>query len=326
MRVAQGGAHRLQTAFGQAIGGLRKIGAADRKSHVFHAGGRCKHGIGVFGQCMLAGTGSHLPGGTFLSRFRLGTAVLLHPVGQGAVIIVAAQRRIATGGQYLEHAFFHAQNGNVEGAAAKVEYRVNSFAAIVQSVGQCCSRRFIDQPQHGQSSQLRGVLGRLALRIVKIGRNGDDRAIDKAAQTVFCPLAQRRQNAGTDLYGGLVAGTRVNVHHALLRIFSRQIIRQPPTQAALDITQAAPHQPLDRHNGIGGIDGLPLQGGFTDQHAPIRCVMHGRRQDHPPLLVRQALRQAVANSRHERMRRAQINTDADAALVRVRTGSGFGNM
>ena len=173
---------------------------------------------------------------------------------------------------------------------------------------------------------MRGVLGRLALRIVKIGRNGDNRAIDNATQTVFGPLAQRRQNTGTDLHGGLVAGTRVNVRHALLRIFGGQSIRQPVALAGLDIAQAAPHQPLDRHNGIGGIDGLPLQGGFTDQHAPIRCVMHGRRQNHPPLLVRQALRQAVANSRHERMRRAQINTDADAALVRVRTGSGFGNM
>ena len=67
-----------------------------------------------------------------------------HGVGQGAVVIVAAQGRVAAGSQHLEHARGQAQDGNIKGAAAQVVDGINTFRSVVQSVGDGRSRRFID--------------------------------------------------------------------------------------------------------------------------------------------------------------------------------------
>ena len=262
----------------------------------------------------------------------LQAAVLLHPVGQRAVVIIAPQCRVAACGQYLEHAFFHAQHGNIEGAAAQVEYGVQAFASLVQPVSQGGCRGLVDEPQHGQARQLRGIFGGLALGIVEVGRHGNHRAFYRSAQTGFSALAQGGKQAGADFNRRFVARPRAHAHHALTGMVGHQCIRQPLPLYRFNIVQAAPHQTLDGYDGVSRVHGLALQGLVPRQDRALRaaigqcasfCIVHRRRQNDAPLRIGQALRQAVAHGGHQRMRGTQVDADANTALVRIRADARF---
>ena len=100
------------------------------------------------------------------------------PFGDGMVHVITAEGGIATGGHDLEHAAVQAQQGNIESAAAQVVNRVNALRIRVESIGDCRGGGFVQQAQHIQAREPRGVLGRLALGVVEIGRHGDDGIAD----------------------------------------------------------------------------------------------------------------------------------------------------
>ena len=319
----------MQAALGQALGGLGKVAALDGQLHDLLACWRREYGAFFFCERMLAGARSHEPGGALFGIGCLHAAALLHPVCQGAVVIVAAQRRVATSCQHLEHAFFHAQDGNIKCAAAQVEYGIQPLAGFIQPIGQRSGRGFVDEPQHGQARQLRGVFGGLALRIVEVGRHGNDGAFHLAAQAGIGPLTQGGQQAGADFYRRFVARPRAHAHHALAGAVCGQCIGLPLALYRFDVLQAAPHQALDRNDGIGRVCCLHLQGivAGADRALLCRiacCVIHGRWQDDAALRIGQALRQAVAHGSHQRVRGTQIDADADAALVRIGAEARFG--
>jgi hypothetical protein len=85
---------------------------------------------------------------------------------------------------------------------------------VVQPVGHSRGRRFVDQAQHVQAGQLRGVLRRLALRVVEVGRHGDHGAEELVVEAVLGALAQRGQDLGRHLHRRLGALARAHRHHA----------------------------------------------------------------------------------------------------------------
>ena len=105
-----------------------------------------------------------------------------HALGDGAVEIVAAQRGVAAGRQHLEHALLQPQQREIEGAAAEIVDRVEAFRALVEAVGQRRRGRLVDQAQHFEAGDARGIAGRGARGIVEIGRHGDDGALDRLVQ------------------------------------------------------------------------------------------------------------------------------------------------
>ena len=62
----------------------------------------------------------------------------------------------------------------------------------------------------------------------------------------------------------------------------------------------------------------------ADLATPLRQVSHGGWQDHAPLPVGQALGEAVTHCGDERVRRAQVDADRDAPLMRIGRCAGFG--
>ena len=131
------------------------------------------------------------------------------PVGERGIDVVAAERRVAAGGDDLEHAARHAQERDVEGAAAQVVDRVQALARVVEAVGDRGRGRLADQAQHGRPASSRGVLGRLALGVVEVGGHGDDGAVEVVVEGVLGALAQRRQDLGRDLDRRLDSPPRV---------------------------------------------------------------------------------------------------------------------
>ena len=101
---------------------------------------------------------------------------------EAIVEVLAAQERVAIGGLHLEHAVADFQNRYVEGAAAKVVDRDGAAVLLVEAVGQRRRRRLVDDAQHFEAGDLAGVLGRLTLGVIEIGRDGDDRLRDRSAR------------------------------------------------------------------------------------------------------------------------------------------------
>ena len=92
------------------------------------------------------------------------------PVDDPLVEVVAAEVRVAVGRLDLEDALAELQDGDVERAAAQVVDGDLLVALLVQAVGQGGRGRLVDDPLDLEARDPAGVLGRLALRVVEVGR------------------------------------------------------------------------------------------------------------------------------------------------------------
>ena len=108
-----------------------------------------------------------------------------HPVDDGLVEVVAAEVRVAVGGLDLEDALAELEDGDVEGAAAQVEHEDRLVVLLVEAVGQRGRGGLVDDALDLEAGDLAGVLGGLALRVVEVGRDGDDRLGDLLAQVLL---------------------------------------------------------------------------------------------------------------------------------------------
>ena len=104
------------------------------------------------------------------------------PVDDPLVEVVAAEVGVAVGRLDLEDALAQLEDRDVEGAAAQVVDGDLLVALLVEAVGQRRRGRLVDDPLDVETGDAAGVLGRLALRVVEVGRDGDDRLGDLLAE------------------------------------------------------------------------------------------------------------------------------------------------
>ena len=122
--------------------------------------------------------------------------------------IVAAQTVVAGGGQHLDDAVVDLQNGHIKCAAAQIVDHDLLGLLLIHAVGQSGGGGLVDDTLDLQAGDLAGVLGGLTLRIGEVGRHGDDRLGDRAAQIGLRIGFQLLQNHGADLLGSV--GLAVN--------------------------------------------------------------------------------------------------------------------
>ena len=104
------------------------------------------------------------------------------PVDDALVEVVAAEVRVAVGGLDLEDAVAQLEDRDVERAAAEVVDGDLLVVLLVEAVGEGRRGGLVDDPLDVEAGDAAGVLGRLALGVVEVRRDGDDRLGDLLAE------------------------------------------------------------------------------------------------------------------------------------------------
>ena len=127
--------------------------------------------------------------------------LLRQMLDQHAVDVVAAQPRVAAGGQHLKHALVQLENREVERPAAEIVHGYfRFFLQRTQPVGQRGGGRLVDDALDPQPGQLAGIARGVALGVVEIGRHRDHRRLGP----VNHPLGSNRPERLEDLCGQLL--------------------------------------------------------------------------------------------------------------------------
>ena len=111
-------------------------------------------------------------------------------IDQTLVEVFTTQEGITVGGQHFELMltvdFGNFNNGNIEGAATQIVHGdLYITALLVHTVGQRRGGGLVDDSLDVQAGNFTGVLGRLALGVVEIGRHGDNRFGNFFTEIVF---------------------------------------------------------------------------------------------------------------------------------------------
>ena len=109
-----------------------------------------------------------------------------HVVNDTLVPVIASQESVTVGRFHLKDTAPDVEDGDVKSATTQVKDS-NSLVLplLVEAVGQRRCGRLIDDTQHLQPGDPASVLGRLALAVVKVGRDSDDRLGDLLPQVGF---------------------------------------------------------------------------------------------------------------------------------------------
>ena len=113
------------------------------------------------------------------------------------VEVVTAEVGVAVGGFHLEHSVAEFKDGNIESTSSEVEYcDFLLLGGLVKSVCERCGCRLVDDTHHLQACDLSGVLCSLALRVVEVSRDCNDRFRHGLAEIVFRGLLHFLKNHG----------------------------------------------------------------------------------------------------------------------------------
>src|SRR5215211_9078522 len=178
-----------------------------------------------------------------------------HPLDDLGVEVVAAEVVVAARGLDLEDPVSELEDGDVERPAAEVEDQDGLVLLLVQPVGQGRRGRLVDDPLDVEPGDAPRVLGRLALGILEVGRNSDDRLGHLLAQILLGIPLELLQDHGRNLRRRvfLLAHLDPDVPaRAGLDLVAH------PASLFLDVAVAPTHEALDRVDGALRVrHGLP---------------------------------------------------------------------
>ena len=230
------------------------------------------------------------------------------PVYNALVPVIAAQVGITVGGFDLDDALTNIQDRNIEGTTAQVKDQDGFVLFLIQTVGQGGGSGLIDDALDVQAGNFAGILGGLALAVIKISRDSDHRFGNRLAKVGFSIAFKLCQDHGGDFLRAiitpgdrhfdtrLILGTGFNGiwHHLAL---------------SLHLFKAAAHKTLDGGNGIFRVDdGLAL-GGLTDHALIVLAKCHYGWAQAPAFCGGDDSRLAAFHNGYDTIRGSEVNSD-----------------
>ena len=140
------------------------------------------------------------------------------PVHDALVEVVAAEIGVAVGRLDLEDAVADLEDRDVERTAAQVIDGDPFVLFLVQTVGERRGGRLVDDSEDVQACDLARILGGLALAVVEVGRDGDDRFGDFFAEIVLRRLPHLLQNHGGDFRRAVALAAQLDVGIAVVSL------------------------------------------------------------------------------------------------------------
>ncbi|EMA19762.1 NAD-specific glutamate dehydrogenase [Haloarcula amylolytica JCM 13557] len=150
-------------------------------------------------------------------------------VDDGVVPVVATEVVVPVGRDDLVDASTQVEDGDVEGAAPEVVHEDRLVGLVVEAVGHRGRGRLVDDAFDLEAGDLPGVLGRLALSVVEVRRDGNDGLLD------------------------LVAEILLGVVFDLLEDHRRDLLRRVLLPVQFDRVVVLAHVALDRLDGLVGV-------------------------------------------------------------------------
>ena len=184
---------------------------------------------------------------------------------------------VAVGGDDFEDSVVQLEDRNVEGTAAEVVNRDDSVLLLVEAVGERGGGGLVDQAQHFESGDASGVFGGLALGVVEVGRNGDDRFGDRRAEESFrATLELAKNERGNFRWSESFVAERDAENFARLHVFGEA--EGEELQFVLNVFNAASHQPFDGIHGAFRRFDQRIAGGVSDNRVVvgIECDHRGQ--------------------------------------------------
>jgi hypothetical protein len=227
-------------------------------------------------------------------------------IDERLIEIVAAQVRVAVDAENLKDALAHVQHRHVERAAAQVEDADLLVLLAVQPVSQCRGRRLGEHADDLQSGDFAGVLGRLALGIVEIRGNGDDRVGHLLAQVILGGLLQILKDDRTDGLGRVALAAHFHLHQ-FIRPAHHGIGNHLLFGGHLAVTTT--HEPLDTEDSVLGIGHLLVLGVLAHQPFALFRKRDDRRRQPAALGIDQHLGLIALHDGHDAVGCPQVDTD-----------------
>src|SRR5690606_15339236 len=227
--------------------------------------------------------------------------------------IFTTQEGVTVGGQYFELHFAvdvgNFDDGNIEGTTTQViDGNLAVTAALVHAISQGCGSRLVDDPLDLQARDTTGILGRLPLGVVEVGRNRDNGFRYWLAQDILGRLLHFLQNFGGNLGRRFLVAFHFNPGVAVVGL--DDLVRHQLDVFLHDrLVEAATDQTLDRIQGVAGVRyGLAL-GGLSNQHFAIFGKRHDGRCGASTFGVLNYPRLVAVQDRHAGVGGAQVDTD-----------------
>ncbi len=235
------------------------------------------------------------------------------PVDYPLVEVVAAQMRVAVGALHLVDVIRELEDRDVERTAAQVVDRDLLLAAILaEPVRERRCGGLVDDPLHLQARDPSGVLGRLTLRVVEVGRDGDHRVGDLFAQVVLGGLLHLLQHRRRNLGRGVLLAAHLDPDVAARTL--AELVRHHLHLARHFVVLTA-HEPLHRGDGVVRVrDHLVAR---RLAHQPLALVREGddARGRATAFGVLDHDRLSALHNRYDRVRCTQVDSDCLACHI-----------
>jgi hypothetical protein len=215
------------------------------------------------------------------------------------VEVVAAEPHVARGRLDLDYSFEDLEHRDVEGAAAEIDHdRLQLAMALMEGVGERGRRRLVDDALHLQADDRRGIARGLPLRIVEVGRHGDDRFADRMAERRLRVAFERAEDHRRQLLGAELHGTEL-----------------------VDAVEA--HVTLERQRRALGMRRRARPRGVAHQHRAVLGHAHRARSQRFAERVRQHDGAPRLHDRDQRIGGAEIDSDNHVILHGVGSAAGW---
>ena len=228
------------------------------------------------------------------------------PVDDPVIQVVAAEVRVPVGGLHLDHAFSHFENRDVECAAAEIVDGDRFVLLLVETVGERRGGRLVDNAHHLEPGNVACVLRRLALGVVEIRGNGDDRVGNRLSEVLLGGLLQLLEHHRRDLRRRVLLA--VGRHPRVVVRGAHHLVRHH-LHLFGDLGELAAHEPLDREHGVFRVGDRLTFGDLAYQALPRPGKSHDRRRQPATLGVGDDDRLPAFHDRHNRVGGAEVDAD-----------------